>query len=355
MPVLNVQPNESIFNAVREQMSEEFRRRIPQATKDNIAQIGLTLTSNEFEVLMNEWQRALVNRIGMVIFHNYLLKNPLQKYIYGNMEFGDAIEEIATDIVSGRDMDWGKEGESIDPFVKFSPQAKAEYHRVNSPIQYMTTIEKYRIRRAFTTPGGLSSLITQFVGQLMSSANYDTWTLTKTTMAYYINDSKASAGLPLLPTQKIVSEDVTDEASAKKFLLQVKNAVSAMKFPNNAFNPQQIHKTLDNRNLTLFIRADIMNTIGVEAMASAFNIEQLNMPVSIESMDNFGTDPEGRDTDDVLAVLAEDWWLLITQQFEEMSNIYNPRGLYWNYFLTRAMSFGCSYFKDCVIFRKNWN
>lgn len=351
----HTQSNASIFNAVRSVMSEEFKARIPEATNTNMLEVGTALTSQEFDVEFNAWQNALVNRIGLVLFFDYTINNPLAKYIYGDMAWGDAIEAIAADIVKGAPMDYGQEGKSIDPFVKCSPEAKAEYHRVMKPIQYCTTIEKDRIREAFTREGGLQRLIGMFVSKLYASADLDTWILTKNEMAFYINDAKKNTGLPLLDTQKVTSQDVTDEVSAKKFILQIKNALSAAKFPNASFNPQKLHKALTNRDFTLFINASILNTIGVEAMASAFNPEQLNMNVRFEPMDDFGSDPKGGSTDDVMAVLAEDEWLLITQQFDEMESIYNPRGRYWNYFLTRKMSFGTTYFKDCIIFRKSWD
>lgn len=354
MADLTTTSNASIFNAVRSLMSEDFKARIPEATTANMAQVGTVLTSDEFKAEFNAWQNALINRIGMQLFYDYTLENPLQKYIYGNMTFGDAIEVISADIIKGGAMDYGKEGQSIDPFIKMSNEAKAEYHRINEPIQYGTTIERDRIKRAFTSEGGLTRLIGMFVNKLNSSANLDSWLLTKSIMADYINDTKAASGLALTDAQKITTTDITDESSAKKFLLQVKNTVSAMRFPNNAFNPQRIHKTLTNKQLTLFVRADVMNTIGVEALAQAFNVEQLNLNVRIEPMDDFGVDFNGKGTDDVIAVLAEDWWLLITQQFDETESIYNPRGRYWNYFLTRQMSFGTTYFKDCAIFKKSW-
>ena len=54
-------------------------------------------------------------------------------------------------------------------------------------------------------------------------------------------------------------------------------------------------------------------------------------------------------------MLTEDWWFLVTRQLEDMESIYNPRSRGWNYFLTRQMSFGCSYFKDAAIFKKSWD
>lgn len=350
---LTAQPNSTIFNAVRETMSTAFKDRIPEANKTNMKEVGLMLTSDEYEVERNQWQKALMNRIGLTIFHDYTIKNRLAKYIREGMSFGDTIEEIATDIVTGAKMNYGKDGESVDPFVKMSPVAKAIYHRINEPIQYGTTIETDRLRRAFLEEGGLTRLVSYFVNKLYSSANLDTWLLTKSIFGTYANDAKKDT-CPLLDTQKITSQDVTDEESGKKFLLQIKDAVSSMYFPNAAFNPMQVHKTLDNRELTLFIRADIINKIGVEVRSGVFHLEELNIPVKVELMDDFGEDINGGDTSDILAMLAEDDFLVITSQFEDMGSIYNPRGRYMNYFLTRQMSFGCTYFKDCVIFRKTW-
>lgn len=350
---LNHQPNTTIFNAVRAKMGQSFIDRIPEANKANMRDVGLMITSDEYKVERNQWQNALFNRIGMTIFHDYTIQNRLSKYIREGMTFGDTIEEIATDIVTGATMNWGKDGESVDPFVKMSPQAKAIYHRINEPIQYGTTIEDDRLKRAFLNEGGLSQLIGYFVNKLYSSANLDTWTLTKSIFATYANDAKA-AECPLRPAQKITSVDVVNEETGKDLLLQIKDTVSAMYFPNNQFNPMGVHKTLDNADLTLFIRADLINKIGVEVRAGIYNLSEVNIPVKVELMDDFGQDINGGNTDDILCMLAEDDFLIITSQFEDMGSIYNPRGHYTNYFLTRAMSFGCTYFKDCAIFRKNW-
>lgn len=347
-------PNETIFNAVRATMSADFQNRIPEANRLNMQQIGLAITAPQYKTMYNEWQQNLVNKIGLTIFHNYTIVNKLSKYIYGRMDFGDAIEEIGVGLVTGRTMNYGEDGKALDPFIKVSPQAKAMYHRVNAPIQYSTTIERDRINRAFLNTYGISRLIGYFVNSLYSSANLDSWLMTKSIMAYYINDGMAAEGLPLLATQKVGVQDVVDETTARAFLLKVKNAISSMEFPQHAYNPMGMTKTLENRDLTLFIRADILNVIGIDLLSAAFHIEQLNLNVRVEPMDDFGVDPTGAGTADIMAVLAEDNWLLLTEQFQDMETIYNPRGRYWNYFLTRAMSFGCTYFKDAIIFGKRY-
>ncbi len=346
----NAVNNIALMNALRTDLGLSYQSRIPVATRENIQQIGNMITSDEFEIERNQWQRALFNKIGMTIFNQYVIDNPLSKYIYGSMSFGDAIEEVGMGLFKGRPMDYGKEGQSLDPFVKASPEIKAEYHRIDEPIQYMYSLETRRIRRAFTEENGIVRLMGLMAQGLYNSANVDTWLLTKNVMSSYIHDVKSTSGIPLTADQKATVAEPTDEASSKAFLLAVKNAVSSMYFPHGNMNPQKIPKSLKTSDLVLFVRADVMNTIGVEALSAAFNVEHLNLNIDIEQMDNFGDD-----TDDVIAILAERWWLLITQQYEEQSSIFNPRGSYWNTFLTRAMSFGASYFKDAIIFKTSWD
>lgn len=348
--------NASIFNAVRNYMSPQFKARIPEATVNNMKEISTVLTSDEFKADFNAFQEQLINRIGLTLFRDYDITNPLSDQIYGNMPFGNAIEEIATDIVTGREMEYGENGKAVDPFIRVNPETIVEYHKIMKPIQYCITLEKDRLHEAFLAEGGLSRLLNMFVSKLYASADLDTWILTKNEMAYYINDAKKNTGLPLKDAQKVTSEDIIDDATAKKFILQVKQALSASQFPNNAMNPQGLHKTLRKRDFILFVRADIINAMEVYSLAAAFNKEMLDMNVKIKLMDDFGVDPNGGNTDDVFAVLTENKkWLLITQQFDDMENIYNPRGRYWNYFLTRKMTYGTTYFTDAIIFRKNWH
>lgn len=346
---LNPISNVRIMNAIRADAGLAYQSRIPEATQANITEIGNMITSDEFEVERNQWQRALFNKIGLTIFNQYAIQNPLSKYIYGTMSFGDAIEEIGMGLLKGRPMDYGKEGQSLDPFIKVSPEVKAEYHKIDEPIQYMYSLETRRIRRAFTEENGIVRLMGLLAQSLYNSANVDTWVITKNIMSEYIHDKKSGSGYPLTADQKVTVATPVDEATSKAFLLAVKNAISSMYFPHGNLNPQKIPKTLNTSDLVLFVRADVMNAIGVTALSAAFNIEQLNLNVTLEQMDDFGPN-----TDDVVAILAEKWWLLITQQYEEQSSIFNPRGSYWNTFLTRAMSFGCSYFKDVIIFKESW-
>lgn len=342
------------YNAARAVMSTDMQNRLPLATVQNMRDIGLAITSDKFQLFMNEWQSALFNKIGLTIFREYTLTNPLAKYIYGRMDFGDAIEEIGTGLLKGAPMDYGVDGESVDPFIITSPEAKTSYHRINQPIQYACTIKRDQLNHAFTRPYGVARLIGMFVNSMYSSANVDSWLMTKKAMAWYLNDGMAAEGYSLLPNQKVGVSPLTDEDSIKDFIIRVKDAIAAMSFPQADYNPMGVPKQLNKPNLVLFLNAKAMNRISVKAISAAINPAELGFNVRIEPMDDFGTDPLGGTTTDVVGVLAEDIWLLITEQFQDMDMIRNPRGRYFNYFLTRQMSFGTSYFGDVAIFRTSY-
>ena len=74
--------NASIFNAVRQYMSPEFKARIPEMTVANMKEVSTMLTSDEFKAEFNEWQSQMINRIGLTLFRDYTLTNPLADQIY---------------------------------------------------------------------------------------------------------------------------------------------------------------------------------------------------------------------------------------------------------------------------------
>ena len=54
-----------LLNVIRSDASQAYRDRVPEATQDNIAEIGNPILN--YEATRNEFLDALVNRIGMVI------------------------------------------------------------------------------------------------------------------------------------------------------------------------------------------------------------------------------------------------------------------------------------------------
>lgn len=383
--------NAQLFNAVREGMNTSFKARIPYMDAKNQNEIGMYITSDGFKTEFNEWLTELVNRIGLVLIHETRIRNRLGWLIYGTMEFGDAIEELMSNIVKGEDYQAGVEGNSIDPFTINNPDVKAVYHRVNSRRMYRVTIYPDRAKRAFLNEYGLQQLLEYIVSQLTQSAQLDDWLSIKNIMNDFINKDTP---LPKKPSQLLTVKPVVDEQSGKDFVTAVKNLLSDMSFPRADYNQYGMMDMVNADDLVLFVRSDKANYIDVNVLSSAFNRSDLNLTgkgsegyLNIEYVDNFGglypvdasgaqlypiyNQQTGKATDtyaateggtesvdvanwvdpnkNVIALACQRRFFIITRQLERMESIWNPVGLYNNYIYHQWSQYGYTPFKNAVV------
>lgn len=382
--------NRAIFNSVRDGMNASFKARIPKMDATNQKEIGMMLTSEQYTVDMNDWLGELVNRIGLVVLRDNIIKNKLGFLVYGTMEYGDAVEEIGVNVIKGEDYNFGTDGSSVDPFRIKNPDVKAIYHKVNSKRMYVVTIYPDRAKRAFLNEGGLQGLLNMIVSQLTKAASLDDYISTKNIMNEFINNPVVA----LNSNQKVTVTDVTDEASGKEFVNNVKNVVSDMTFPTSLYNQMGIVKMVEPSDLTIFVRKSLLNFIDVNVLSSAFHKDDLNFTpggepgkIRVVALDDFGgltpysatsaqlypqydtttgattgkyTATEGgtdvtavaswKDPNEkVLAIIAENNFFMITRQLERADSIWNPRGLYWNNYLHRWSQYGYNGFANACI------
>lgn len=74
MPNANV----DILNAIRAKASPDYQNRIPEATKDNLKKVAMTIT--QYEPSKNEFLHSLMNRIALVVLRKKLFNNPLRNF-----------------------------------------------------------------------------------------------------------------------------------------------------------------------------------------------------------------------------------------------------------------------------------
>src|SRR5690625_3605892 len=156
--------NVAILNAIRNDASLDYQRRIPAATKAGIRDQVKTLT--EHRPLWNEFVNALINRIGTVIARNMSWTNPLAEFKRPMLTYGDTIEEIQTGLLRAHVYDPDREYLEKDLFGTELPEVQANFHTVNRREFYKVTVNEHLLRHAFTSAeDGLS----QFVAQLMEA------------------------------------------------------------------------------------------------------------------------------------------------------------------------------------------
>lgn len=391
-----VATNIEIYNAIRTKLDGTFQTRLPKADANNIKTIGEMLVADDFQTEKNQFFSALLNRIGKTIFHNTNLSNRLAWTYTDPMTYGAFIQQIAVDIVQAEDYDMDDEMLS-NPFGISKPDVTAYYYEINSRRKYRVTINNDMIRTAFTSDEGLSTLVAQIINKIHQSAEVDRWFSIKETFQKLFGSDK------LQSTQKyqVAGYDTAD--NLKSTIKLISTIAMDMTFPSRKYNEAKLMNMTNASDLVLFIRQDILQDIDKDVLAYAFNPERMGFTngetIRIEPMDNFGgltkitsianpsdttalkyyekadgvskvskpyaynttksktlatgeytQDIPAEDTKDVIAVLCEKGRIMSVNNLSRFESIFNPAGLYDNYFLHDWNIFVQSGMHNCVIF-----
>lgn len=378
--------NADLYNAVRNKMDMAFQTRMPKADATNFASIAQMITSDEFTAERNQFLAALLNRIGRELFTHTNLKNRLSWAFIEPMEYGAIIEQIGVDVINAEDYSLDDD-KLANPYKTQRPDVKTYFYHINSQRKYRVTVSLDNLKQAFVNEGGLSNLVSMIVDKLHQSAEIDRWFSIKETFQKVFTSDK------LLDSQKIKVEGIGDKDSALATIKMISTIATDMGFPTKKYNEGMLTTMLDPEDLILFVRQDVLQVIDKDVLAYAFNPEKLGFSrggnLTIEPMDNFGNItaldsvptgstltlgynamtqaevlegnkvvPVGKytqelpsaDTKNVLAVLCDKRRLMAVNHVNRFESIFNPAGLYENYFLHDWNTFTQSGMHNLAVF-----
>lgn len=329
----------TMLNLIRQEASDSYQDRVPTATAENLASVGYPIM--EYTATMNEFLNALVNRIGLTLVRNKIANNPLAILKRGGIPLGKDVQEIFTNMAKAKAYD--QTGANL--LATETPDTKALYHRLNRQDMYKVTIRRPQLQFAFTDFGKLEELVNSVVSSLYSGDSYDEFMLMKELFSSAITNNK------------IVNFSVDDpliEANAKSFVKAVKTISGNMAFPSASFNKyidfapvadtKPVITWTEKENQILLMRSDILASIDVDVLASAFNLGKVEFMGRVVEVDNFGS------AVDTCAILCDEAYPFIMDNHQEMTEFYNPEGLYWNYMWHHWQTYSLSLFANAVAF-----
>ena len=286
-----------IYNAVRNELSDTFRDRIPEGNADNIKDVYKAM--DNYEPAKNEFLNALVNRIGLVLINSKIWQNPLAKF-RKELPLGDTVEEVFVNLIKGHEYNVDKAEAEV--FKREKPDVQSIFHRVNFQQYYKTTVENDMLRRAFLDWSGVEDLISQIVSRLTASWNVDEYTCMRE-LLYTTCQSKEG----VLVSTPVVNSELT----AKALLTKIRAYSNKISFMQDKYNPAGVDTYSDKADQTIFICS---MSAGVSAM------------------------------------LVDKSYFMVLQQMLKTTELYNPQGLYWNYWLHVWECFSVSKYANCIIF-----
>lgn len=330
-----------ILNTIRNDASVEYQERIPEASLSNLATIGKAF--NTYNLQYNEFITNLFTRIGLSLIQSKSFKNKLKRFKSGAILDMKDIEEIWVDEFRTAEGTYDKDGGvgegGINPFKRRDPQEiKVYYHRMNYKAKYVVTIYKDDIIRCFNNVTLLDNYIAKQFNALYTGSEYDEWLMMKQILA----DAVRANDLFYYPVPKLENVDFS-----KRFVKTIKKAVSDLGYVDTKFNPAGV-KTMSNPSeLVLFVLKDIPIHLDVDLYSTVFGPNYTKMNIEIVELDNFGDLAKDSNT---CAILCDKDWFKIYDNKHEMTQLFNPEGLYTNFWLHIWQTQSYSKFKNAVRF-----
>ena len=163
------------LNQIREISSEIYTRYVPIIDDDtNIATLAEPILT--IPQVQNEFLNHLINKIVYTKLMVKNFKNPL-KFLEGDtIPVGYAGEEIYTNPITGRQF-------NVNDFAgllqKYEADVKVQYTVVNSDLQYPVSVERHKLKQAFTSWETLEAFIDSITTALYNGAYIDEYKFTK--------------------------------------------------------------------------------------------------------------------------------------------------------------------------------
>lgn len=364
-----------IFNTTRTEIGGDFENSVPAMIKpgDTLAS-GRIATMQEslqvmrgigeilytYQPLANAFLSAIVNRIGRVIITSRLYQNPWAGFKKGIMEYGETIEEIFVQLAKPYQFDPVKAETNV--FKRRIPDVKVAFHSMNYQKFYPTTVSNDQLRQAFLSWQGITDLISRIIEQVYTGANYDEFLV----MKYLIARHALQGNIKTTVIQPITADN------ARAITTQMVTQAKLLKYMSKDYNPAGVTTYTDPSSLYMILTADVMSVFDVEVLALSFNMSKAELLGRQVEVDGFGTfdkdrlalifadDPyteytpftetELKTLSNIAGLMVDESWFMIFDNYYNMTEIYNPEGLYWNYFYHVWKTFSISPFANAVLF-----
>lgn len=346
-----------VLNVIRNNASDYYQKMVDNATDlASIRAIGNVLAN--YPALQNEFVNALVNRIALVLIRSKLYENPWAVFKKGVVDMGETIEEVFVNLCDPENYDLDKAEKEV--FKRVQSDVRSAFHILNYQKMYKKTINRAQLKQAFLSLDGVTDLISKMIESMYTSANYDEFLVMKYLLAVSLLNGNIHVCTILDTTEENMNKNVAT-------IKAVSNGLTFMASDKNMAGVTT-HTPIEDQYIILNSEFDAIMDVSV--LASAFNMDKAEFlghrmlvdgfdVLDIERLDKllsgntgyhkFTTD-ELAELKKVSAVIIDKDFFMIYDNLIEFTDINNPQGLYWNYFLHNWKTLSVSPFVQSTAF-----
>ena len=335
--------NTTIMNAVWLEASDDFQQRIPNPSQAGIAATTKALFEPFNRPLLNQFMSIFINKIAYGYVHNKVFDNPFSVFKRQPLEYGQTVQEAALKFIqahSYRD-DWGTRADDIENLLKVHrPDGSVAYHTVNRNDTYPISINTMELRGAFNSEKGLNNLLSAVMQVPYNSDNYDEYRIFLELLAFYEEHHGFFK-------QQISA--VTNEATAKAFLKQVRAYAGKLRFPSSLYNALSVKDIPvwinpdEADELVLITDPDTLASIDVDALAALFNVDKAELKYRTLIVDKIPIPG-------AVALLTTADFFVCADYAYETTSFWNAQTLTENYYLHHIGMYSVSPFVPAILF-----
>lgn len=330
-----------LLNTIRDNASQAYQDRVPEATRNNIESVGEAITDLNNAVVYNEFINTLANMIYAPMLIKKSWSNPLGKFKKGKKTFGDTVEEIYNNFIKAKTYDQSGAG----LLTRELPDTKVVFHRMNRQDTYQLTDSPEALAKAFKSYEGVSDYIQNLFTTIRNSAEYDEYILMRQLFAQaYENNA-----MVVIP----IADPTASKQNADDFIKTVKTVSGGMVFPSSDYNAYLTAQSADNKPIVTFSKLDeqvfvVDNatnvSVAVDSLAYAFNKSILEWnETQKEVIDAFPIDG-------MVAALVDRNFFQVYDDLFTFREFENGLGLYRNHYLHVWQTLGFSPLTNAVAF-----
>ena len=330
-----------VLNTIRDNASQAYQDRVPEATRSNIEEVGEAITDLNNAVVYNEFINTLANMIYAPMLIKKSWENPLGKFKKGKKTFGDTVEEVYNNFIKAQTFD--QTGSGL--LTRKLPDTKVVFHRMNRQDSYVLTDSPESLAKAFKSYEGLAEYLENLFTTMRNSAELDEYIL----MRQLFEEAYNNNAMVVVS----VADPQASEANAKAFIKAIKTVSGDMVFANSNNNAYLTAQGDDNKAIVTFSKKDeqvliVDNptdvTCNIDVLASAFNksVVEFN-DTQKEVIDAFPVDG-------MIAALVDRNFFQVYDDLFTFREFENGLGLYRNHILHVWQTLGYSILCNAVAF-----
>lgn len=333
---------QNLLNTIRDNASDLYQERIPEATRTNIQEIQEVMADPNSAVVTNEFCTTLLNMIVKQVIISKLFSDPLKSLKKGTKPLGDTIEEIYANFIKAEQFD----PTGANMLARELPDVKAIYHRMNRQDRYKVTISPEQLYKAFSSYDKLGAFIQNIINTLYNSSEFDEYILIKQIIKQALdNNAMVVVNIP----DPLLSAD-----NGKAFIKAVKTVSGGMEFPSEDYNAYLTSQSTDIVPITTFSKKSeqiliIDNatnvSLDVDVLASVFNMSVAEFNDTRKIVIDSFPDP------DVRACVVDEMFFQVYDDLVTFRDFENGEGLYRNYWLHVWQTIAYSTLVNAVCFR----